>query len=307
MNTRACDWEAMKPAVASEAEILSLAGEGFILMEKVDGIRAAYFPEENALVSADKKLFGPVQTAFAKRVFAGISHPVDMELSGSISETSGERRATFQETMSFWMSANPRVQGFIPKIYIFDIPRLFSSNLQYKDILDSLHQVVWNDETGTLEIPAWGIGDAALAYLLSMVNAGEMEGIVARSPNSATYRFGRCTAKDHYAYKYVREERREAVIVSYYRRRAQGVSLNALGGFVVRDLKTGVELNVSGGVGWSMDWRREAWEHRDSLVGAKILYLCKPFGELDAPRSPQFVSFASQEYQALEPRRFDVR
>jgi DNA ligase-1 len=67
------------------------------------------------------------------------------------------------------------------------------------------------------------------------------------------------------------------------------VPTGVLGGFNVRDLKTGVEFSV--GSGFTADMKAEYWQVRDNLIGTLIKYKFFPSGGKDKPRHPIFLGF----------------
>jgi DNA ligase-1 len=71
------------------------------------------------------------------------------------------------------------------------------------------------------------------------------------------------------------------------------VPTGVLGGFDVRDLKTGVEFSV--GSGFDAAEKAEFWRLRGTLVGKTIKYKYFPSGGKDKPRHPIFLGFRSKE------------
>lgn len=64
---------------------------------------------------------------------------------------------------------------------------------------------------------------------------------------------------------------------------------NALGGFTVRDLKTGVEFNI--GIGFTKVQRWDFWRLPNRGRGLIVTYKHQPFGAKNAPRIAVFVGF----------------
>ena len=69
------------------------------------------------------------------------------------------------------------------------------------------------------------------------------------------------------------------------------VAQNALGKFVVRDCKSGVEFECGTGQGLTKELRVELWKDRANLVGKFIKYKFFPSGSKDRPRFPVWLGF----------------
>jgi DNA ligase-1 len=143
------------------------------------------------------------------------------------------------------------------------------------------------------------------------VTAG-YEGLVLRRPTSK-YKQGRATLKEnsHFKLKPFGKDTKEAVIVGVYpmmtnlneaTTNAFGLTersthkenktvLEVLGGFVVKDVETGVEFRIGGGKGLTMDLRTRLWKKRADLFGRMVRYTSMTYGVKDAPRHPQYRGF----------------
>ena len=69
------------------------------------------------------------------------------------------------------------------------------------------------------------------------------------------------------------------------------VGRGELGGFVVKQVETGIEFRVGynhvvGGVD-----RITLWQQRDALIGKLIKFMHQPSGAQEAPRFPKFIGF----------------
>jgi DNA ligase-1 len=62
-----------------------------------------------------------------------------------------------------------------------------------------------------------------------------------------------------------------------------------LGGFILRDCKSGVEVRVGGG--FTQEQRIELWKIKEQLRGKLVRYKKQKVGEKDKPRHPNFVEF----------------
>jgi len=138
------------------------------------------------------------------------------------------------------------------------------------------------------------------------------EGAMIRSLHGR-YKEGRSTMNEAILIKLKRFEDSEAVIIGAYEmehndnvaevnelgrtkrssaqagKRAAGV----LGGFNVRDVKTGVEFNV--GSGFDATQRQDFWGVRESLIGSIIKYKYLAVGQKEKPRHPIFLGWRSKE------------
>ncbi len=131
-----------------------------------------------------------------------------------------------------------------------------------------------------------------------------------RTPGSP-YKCGRSTEREGYLLKIKRFEDAEAVILDTYeglsnqnaaerdafgrtkRSMAQAgmVGRDELGGFIVRQVGTGVEFrlgynHVVGGVD-----RLTLWQQREGLVGKLVKFKHQPSGTKESPRFPKFIGF----------------
>jgi len=71
---------------------------------------------------------------------------------------------------------------------------------------------------------------------------------------------------------------------------ANMIPMNTLGGFIVKDIESGVEFRVGTGRGLDIPLRKEYGVRR--FIYWKILkYKSQPYGEKDKPRLPVFIGF----------------
>lgn len=132
------------------------------------------------------------------------------------------------------------------------------------------------------------------------------EGLIIRSP-SAKYKFGRATVREGGLGKIkpYNKELFEAEILGWYRQKVYDESttdafgrakilkrkdnfteIDAIGGFNVRDVKTGVEFNIGGGKMFTKLFREGQFQSADQYVGKIIQYTCMTYGGLEKPRMP---------------------
>ena len=137
----------------------------------------------------------------------------------------------------------------------------------------------------------------------------EYEGVMIRSPDGP-YKEGKSTIREGYLLKIKPFEDFEARIIGYFeeekntneaKREKTGklkrssskegkVGKGTLGGFIGKELKTGVEVRVGGG--FTAEQRRSFWARRDELVASGAIMKCKKqmMGEKDKPRHPNFLA-----------------
>lgn len=150
-----------------------------------------------------------------------------------------------------------------------------------------------------------------LSYEKEILSYGD-EGVMLRSVASP-YKQGRSSEREGYLLKLKRFQDSEAIVVGYeelehnqneatrnelgYTQRsshkAGKVPAGVLGSFCVRDVKSGVQFNVS--TGMTADQRREYWQHRDTLVGHILKYKYQEVGAKHLPRFPTFLGFRSAD------------
>jgi DNA ligase-1 len=134
------------------------------------------------------------------------------------------------------------------------------------------------------------------------------EGIITRSPNGP-YKEGKSTLREQYMLKVKPFEDAEGRVIGYYeementneaKREVTGklkrssakegkVAKGRLGGLILQDVITGVEVRVGGG--FTQRQRIELWKDRLILKGQLVKYKKQKMGEKDKPRHPNFVEF----------------
>lgn len=136
---------------------------------------------------------------------------------------------------------------------------------------------------------------------------GGFEGLILRNPTS-TYKFGRCTGNSQDSLKCKPFADSEAVVLSAYEalenqneaftnelgqterstHAENKVGKGMVGGFIVKDLKSGIEFNCSAGVLRHSE-RTELWGK--DLVGKIVKYRSMNYGVKTAPRFPRFIGW----------------
>ncbi len=151
------------------------------------------------------------------------------------------------------------------------------------------------------------------AYETACLEEG-YEGIMVRSPSSM-YKCGRSTVKESILLKIKRFEDSEAVILSVFEKmknnneqekdelghskrstKKEGMTpTGTLGGFIVKDIKTGVTFSI--GSGLNDETRSKIWKSKDDYTGKIVKYKYQPYGvkdETGVPRFPVYVGFRSE-------------
>jgi DNA ligase-1 len=144
-------------------------------------------------------------------------------------------------------------------------------------------------------------------YLDNCLERG-FEGIITRDP-AGPYKEGKSTLREQFMLKVKPFEDAEGRITGWYeqmentneaKREATGklkrssakagkLAKGTLGGLILRDVRTDVEVRVGGG--YSDRQRNLLWANRDNLLGKLVRYKKQTVGEKDKPRHPNFVEF----------------
>lgn len=141
------------------------------------------------------------------------------------------------------------------------------------------------------------------------------EGLILKKP-SGLYKHGRATERENLQWKMkpFGKELFEAVITGWYPmqqsvdgftanafglaersyRQEDKVDVNMLGGWYVRDKKTGIDFSIGGGRGMTHAKRLDWFKKGDDMIGDVIQYTCMTYGEVDKPRHPQFRAYRSR-------------
>jgi len=152
----------------------------------------------------------------------------------------------------------------------------------------------------------------SLQYYLDKKLEQEYEGIIVYGPNG-TYKFGKSTLREHYMLKIKPFETAEGRIKGWFeementneaKREVTGKlkrssaksgkkAKGTLGGFILDDIKDGVEVRVGGG--FTKAQRIGLWrliqEDPNALLGKLVRYKKQKMGQKDKPRHPGFVDF----------------
>ncbi len=142
--------------------------------------------------------------------------------------------------------------------------------------------------------------------------ASGYEGLITQDP-AGFYKHGRCTPKSATQMKLKADEESEGEIISLYealhnineafvndvgeseRSTAKDgmIPKGTLGGFVLKDVKTGAVFNCGGGKLTHAE-RQAVWDTRTSFIGKLVRYKHLNIGVKDAPRHPRWIGWASE-------------
>lgn len=217
--------------------------------------------------------------------------------------------------------------AIIPHYYAFDCyskgTEPFSMRYEYLKAfereLDDMPvtdlSALWKSHVHVVEQHLVSTGAEVRAYLEKFLSLG-YEGGMLRLPTSP-YKQGRSTRNEAYLLKVKIWEDAEAEVLDVYEamhntnvqeRDDRGYSKRSsaksglvpagyLGGFHVRDIKSGVEFDIGIAVRgvWSREIRTSLWHTADQLHGKLLTYRHFPSGIVDKPRFPKFVSWRSRD------------
>lgn len=134
------------------------------------------------------------------------------------------------------------------------------------------------------------------------------EGVMVRSLNGP-YKEGKATLREQYLLKIKPFEDAEGRVTGWFEEmentneakrevtgklkrsssKAGKKPKGSLGGLILDDIKSGVEVRVGGG--FTLDQRIALWKIREQLRGKLVRYKKQTMGEKDKPRHPNFVEF----------------
>jgi DNA ligase-1 len=284
----------MKPMLAALCEDITKLHYPVIASPKLDGIRALVL--NGQLVSRTLK---PIPNRHVQKLFAGLPEGTDGELIMGAANDDPYRR-----TVSAVMSedGSPDVSFHVFDNFIVE-GNFRERLLQVQKLRGQANVIVVQQETIMN-------ADQLLVFEDQCVELG-YEGAMLRSSGSP-YKFGRSTAKEGYLLKLKRYRDSDAKIIGTYELMHNGneattnalgrtersshqenkTGLNALGGFELRDIHTGVEFRC--GTGLTQNDRETLWDTREELIGKIIKYKFFPTGSKDKPRHPVFLGFRSK-------------
>jgi DNA ligase-1 len=240
----------------------------------------------------------PIPNRYAQKLFSGLPNGTDGELILG-KPTEDPYRATVSAVMSedgepenlyFHVFDNYRFPGdFIDRYtYVGDHFEI-SGNPR---VVIVPHELVHNQ--------------GELQHKEEKLVAAGFEGAMVRSIDGP-YKFGRSTEKEGYLLKIKRFLDSEAEVLSVYEQmhneneaetnalgrterstKKEGlVGAGTLGGFNVRDIKSGVEFSI--GSGFTAEERADFWLRKNAVIGMIVKYKYFPVGGKDKPRFPIYL------------------
>lgn len=149
---------------------------------------------------------------------------------------------------------------------------------------------------------------SSLEAMLEKCLRFEYEGIITRGCKGI-YKQGKSTLREQFMLKVKPFEDAEGRVIGWYEEmentneakrevtgklkrssaKAGKVAKGRLGGLILKDVSTGVEVRVGGG--FTKRQRIELWEIKEALRGKLVRYKKQKMGEKDKPRHPNFVEF----------------
>jgi len=144
-------------------------------------------------------------------------------------------------------------------------------------------------------------------FLADKLEAG-YEGIMVRDPNGR-YKEGKGTLREQLLLKVKPFVDAEGKVIGFFEEeenkneatrdatgklkrssaKAGKVGKGRLGGFILKDLQSGIEVSVGGG--FTLLERIAFWQNRQELLGRIVKYKKQATGEKNKPRHPNYISF----------------
>jgi len=285
---------AFKPQLAEDANKLKepLQIKELLFSHKLDGIRAV--TKFNSTLTRSLK---PLPNTYWAEQLARVQN-LDGELIFGEPTDDNVYTQTYSAVMT--QQGEPTV-----RYYVFDdLSRL---DLPFEDRLDILMNRKDLPEF-VVRLPQLTVeNQEALTTLYQAALLKGVEGLMGRKKKSM-YKFGRCTVKSQDSLKFKPYSDDEAVVVSAYEamentneaftdelgRTARSthaaglVGKGMLGGFVCRDVKSGVEFSVAPGK-LRHEERTALWVVKDKLPGHVLTYRHLTVGVVNKPRHGRFL------------------
>lgn len=290
-----------KPMLATAVEDTSTIRYPVLTSYKYDGVRAMM--QDGVLVSRNLK---PIANLAVQERFKGLPEGADGELimGDPASKNEDGESDAFRKTTSAVMSRSNDSSEV--KFYIFDRFTEDPFRIRFARICNGAnlaripHLVVVEQKTIYDE-------KELLTFEADVLEAG-YEGLMLRDPDGP-YKQGRATVKQGWLLKLKRDSDSECEILDFVELmrneneaktnelgRTQRSSAKAglvpggmLGKFLVRDIHTGAEFDIGGGLTFSQ--RKDYWENRLGLPGKILKYKYFPVGVKDKPRFPVIIGF----------------
>jgi DNA ligase 1 len=284
-----------KPMLASLCTDTSKLRYPVLASRKLDGIRAMV--QGGKLVSRNLK---PIANIQVQEKFKGLPNGLDGEL---IAGDPTDEHA-FSNTTSIVMARDKSAYGV--KFYAFD----FFEEAPFSVREASSYTLVFDFDNEDVEqvLQRNIISEEQLLGFEAEALADGYEGLMVRDP-AGMYKQGRSSEKQGWLLKVKRFQDSEAVIEGFYEEqenqnaptknalgrterssaKANLVGKGTLGGFEVKDIKSGVQFQLGGG--FTAVQRQAFWDNREDFIGKIVKYKFFPVGVKDRPRFPTFIGF----------------
>ena len=284
-----------KPLLAATCEDVEAINYPVLVSKKLDGVRCTV--QGGKLLSRTLKL---IPNVHVQALLSGLEDGLDGEL--VVGEPCAED--AYRTTVSLVMSDSKPLDFFGDRRVVYHV---FDQHGEagFKDRLASAAKAIKGKASVQIVQHVTVQNAEELSELEAAWLAEGNEGVMARSIDGR-YKEGRSTLKEGILQKIKRFEDSEAEIIGVFEEmentnakqtnelgrtkrsteKAGLVPKGTLGGFEVRDLKTGVEFSI--GAGFTAADRKAFWETTD-LKGQVVRYKFFPSGSKDKPRHPIYL------------------
>lgn len=263
---------------------------------KIDGFRCVLGPQP--LTSR----LGPYRNPFLNRELKGLLR--EPLLDGELVVGRKRGKGVLQRTSSGLTNGEGKPDF---TLWVFDTPQV---GYGFSDRIRLAEQIVEDLDHPRVRLLRHRLFEdrASLADFLERCLDRGYEGIITRSLHGP-YKEGKSTLREQYMLKVKPFEDAEGRIIDWFEERQNTneakrdaigklkrssakdgkIGKGRLGGFILRDVKTGVEVRVGGG--FTQEQRIKLWPICHTLKGKLIKYKKQKMGEKDKPRHPNFVEF----------------
>jgi len=270
----------LAPSKPFSLEQAAVSGIKWMVQPKYDGIRVTMYDGVPYTRSGKQIPNIPIRRALVDAVSQLPRASYDGEL--VLWDATGQDYRPFNDVQSIVMRKSTTHETAHWMYMIFDIALPIVPFHRRYTVLSQM--VPWSVNEHIFRVGCHDINDPTLV--------GKYEGLILRNPD-APYKHGRCTTLQNILHKVVEWVRDEARVVGWEElMHYDTVPGNKLGAFILCS-KGGVKFKV--GSGFTDEQRINYWDRRNMLYGRLVTYKSKPFGMKEAPRSPIFVGFRSEE------------
>lgn len=285
-----------KPMLAATLEDLKSLKYPMLVTPKLDGIRCLIVDGK-----AVSRTFKPIPNNYIRNTIEQLA------MEGFDGEIIIKGRK-FNEITSAVMSVKGSPSDFSYIVFDYCVDQKES----YKDRMMNLSKLKQIPNIEYL-LPIQINNEIELLKFESKCLSESYEGIMLRSIDSP-YKFGRSTLKEKWLLKLKRFTDSEAVVLDVYEQMSNQnepeedafghtkrsshssgkVSAGTLGGFNVKDIKSGVEFKIGTGDGLNAELRNKIWDNKQDSIGKIVKYKSQKSGEKEKPRFPVFLGFRDE-------------